>query len=155
MRQHPLETRIPPPVVMLLAGGLAWLCARYLPAASLAVPFRPFVVALVALGGLAMNLLPKLSFDRAGTTVNPLDPTLASRLVTTGVYRHTRNPMYVGQAMLLLAWTLWLQNACALLAVPAFVLYITRFQILPEERHLAVRFPAEYEALRRQARRWL
>ena len=150
-----LETRIPPPVVMLAMGALAWLVARYVPALAVHVPFRIAVVAAVAMLGLALNLGPKLLFQRAGTTINPLHPEQATHLVTTGVYRHTRNPMYVGQALVLLAWTAWLGNLASLFVVPAFVLYLTRFQILPEERVLAARFPEEFAVLRAQARRWL
>jgi protein-S-isoprenylcysteine O-methyltransferase Ste14 len=150
-----LETRIPPPVVMLAMGALAWGLARHAPALAVHVPFRAAATALIAALGLVLNLGPKVLFQRAGTTINPLHPGQATHLVTTGVYRYTRNPMYVGQALVLLAWTVWLGNLASLLAVPAFVLYLTRFQILPEERVLAARFPEEFAALRAQARRWL
>lgn len=72
-----------------------------------------------------------------------------------GPYRFTRNPMYLGMVLILLAWCLWLGNAAALLALAAFVGYITRFQIVPEERALAGRFGAAYEDYRRRVRRWV
>lgn len=152
---HRLETRIPPPVVMLLLGGLAWLAARHAPGLTFALPFHNGIAIAIAVLGLALNLWPKLAFGRAGTTVNPMKPRTTARLVTTGLYRHTRNPMYLGQGLLLLAWGLHLHNALALLAVPAFVTYITRFQILPEERALAARFPDEFAAFRMRVRRWV
>jgi protein-S-isoprenylcysteine O-methyltransferase Ste14 len=152
---HWLETRIPPPLVMALLGLAAFGIARLLPALAFEFPLRVYLAVALALAGLALNLLPKGMFRRAGTTVNPLKPHAATSLVTSGIYRYTRNPMYVGQATILLAWVLWLHNAAALVAVPAFVLYITRFQIQPEERTLSVRFPDAYGAFCKQVSRWL
>lgn len=152
---HRLETRIPPPVVMLLIGGLAWLAARHVPALAFPLPFHNGIAIAIAVLGIALNLAPKLAFDRAGTTVNPMKPGAAARLVTGGLYRYSRNPMYLGQGLLLLAWGIHLHNALALLAVPAFVGYITRFQILPEERALAARFPDQFADFRARVRRWL
>ena len=79
----------------------------------------------------------------------------AEDLVTDGIYAHSRNPMYVGQALLLAAWAVWLAHALAPLGAVAFVLYITRFQILPEERALAARFGDDWRAYRARVRRWL
>lgn len=150
---HKLETRIPPPLVMLLCAASGYLLARAWPWPILLVP--AWVVVALMLAGLALNLLPKLAFRRARTTVNPLRPAAATSLVTGGIYRHTRNPMYLGQALVLLGGMLWLGSAAALLVVPLFVGWITRFQILPEERVLSARFGADYAAFRRAVRRWL
>ena len=150
-----LETRIPPPLVMLLCGGIGYLASR--PAAGLAVPLPvPALLAGALLTlGVTLNLLPKLAFRRARTTVNPLRPSASSALVTHGVYRYTRNPMYLGQAIVLAGAMLYLQNPVAWLAVPLFVLYITRLQIVPEERVLSPRFPEAYALFRQRVRRWL
>lgn len=150
-----LETKIPPPVVMVLFGIAAFGVARILPALSFEFPLRTFVTIALASAGLALNILPKLAFQRAGTTVNPLRPALTTSLVTSGIYRYTRNPMYLGHAVILLGYALYLHNAAALMVVPAFMLYITRFQIQPEERYLSARFPGAYVAFCRQASRWL
>ncbi len=148
-----LETRVPPPLVMLLCGLLGLGLSRWLPAAELPTPWWAAVAVMAA--GLIMNLLPKLAFQRAGTTVNPMRPASSTALITRGVYRYTRNPMYLGQAAFLLGGMLYLQNLLALAVVPMFVLYITRFQIHPEERVLGERFGAQYKAFRQQVRRWL
>ena len=150
-----LETKVPPPLAMLLIGALAWLAARYIHSTSFQLPLSTFVAAAFVIAGLALNLYPKLSFDCAGTTVNPLKPSSTTYLVTSGLYRYTRNPMYLGQSLVLLGWTIYLHNFISLLALPAFVLYISRFQIRPEERYLSVRFPDEYAAFIRRSRRWL
>lgn len=148
-----LETRVPPPFVMLLCGLLGLGLSRWLPAAELPTPWWAAVAVMAA--GLVMNLLPKWAFQRAGTTVNPMRPTSSTALITGGIYRYTRNPMYLGQAAFLLGGMLYLQNVLALAVVPMFVLYITRFQIHPEERVLGELFGDQYKAFRQQVRRWL
>ena len=150
-----LETKIPPPVVMVLLGCIAWVTARFLPALAFELPDHTLIAGAFVAAGLALNVLPKLAFKRAGTTVNPLKPSATTALVTSGIYRYTRNPMYLGQSVILLGWVAYLQNMVGLLAVPAFMLYISRFQIRPEERQLSARFPDAYAAFCRQARRWL
>jgi protein-S-isoprenylcysteine O-methyltransferase Ste14 len=87
--------------------------------------------------------------------MNPIKASAASSLVTSGVYRYTRNPMYLGLSVTLMAWAVFLSNLLALVAVPLFVLYISRFQISPEERVLSSLFGAEYAAYKEKVRRWL
>lgn len=152
---HWLETRIPPPVVMLLLGGVGCVIAQRLPLLSFALPLRISLAVAIASLGVGLNILPKLAFRRAATTVNPINPERATALVTSGIYWHTRNPMYLGHTLILLGWAVYLHNAAALLIVPGFMLYITRFQIQVEERVLAARFPDAYTAFCRQTRRWL
>ncbi|AEQ98421.1 methyltransferase family protein [Xanthomonas oryzae] len=80
---------------------------------------------------------------------------VARQFQVGGGYRYSRNPMYLGHAFILLGWTLYLHHAAALLAVALFVLYVTRFQISPEERQLSVRFPGVYAEFCARVRRWL
>jgi protein-S-isoprenylcysteine O-methyltransferase Ste14 len=94
-------------------------------------------------------------FFRAGTTTNPIKPEKTSTLVTRGVLGLTRNPMYLSLVFYLVAWAVYLSNWATLLLVPAFMLYITRFQIVPEERFLSGRYGAEYIAYQARVRRWL
>lgn len=150
-----LETRIPPPLVMLLCGGIGYLASRLAADLVLPLPMPVMLAGALLTLGVTLNLLPKLAFRRARTTVNPLRPSASSALVTHGVYRYTRNPMYLGQAIVLTGAVLYLQNPVAWLAVPLFVLYITRLQIVPEERVLSARFPEAYALFRQRVRRWL
>jgi protein-S-isoprenylcysteine O-methyltransferase Ste14 len=150
-----LDTRIPPPVVMLLTGVLMWIVARFTP--QLAVDFflqRPLWLTLI-FAGLSCELLPALRFIRARTTVNPLRPQTTSQLVTEGLNRYSRNPMYVGQFLLLIAWAVFLGHALSAVMPLLFALYITQFQILPEERALEARFGDAYANYRARVRRWL
>lgn len=112
------------------------------------------LAAVLAVTGIGFDLAGIVAFRRARTTVNPLRPEKASTLVTDGVYGITRNPMYVGMACLLLAWACWLAGAWTFAGPVLFVAYITRFQIVPEERVLRERF-GDYAAYSSRVRRWL
>ncbi|NCT70681.1 MAG: isoprenylcysteine carboxylmethyltransferase family protein [Xanthomonadaceae bacterium] len=152
-----METRVPPPVVMALSGAVAGGLAQVWPSSLIALPssLRLTMVAALAVLGLLLNLLPKLAFGRAGTTVNPLRPASSRALVTSGLHGVSRNPMYLGHALLLVAWACWLRHPAALIGAPLYMAYVTRYQILPEERALSAMFGAAYEAYRARVRRWL
>lgn len=150
-----LEHRIPPPLVAVLIGVAMWGTARLGPWVELSPVLRIAVAAAVAVTGVAFNVAGMVAFQRAQTTLNPMNPEKASTLVTTGVYRITRNPMYVGGAILLVSWAVYLSSVWALLGPLLFVLYITKLQILPEERALSAMFGSRFDAYRAQVRRWL
>ena len=150
-----LDTAIPPPVAMLLAGAAMWAVAHAWPGFAYALPLSTPVAILLGSVGLVCNLLPKLRFRRVGTTVNPMHPQATRHLVIDGLHRYSRNPMYLGQLLLLVAWAMFLTNGLAMMFPPLFALYITRFQILPEERALAAAFGDAYASYRSKVRRWL
>ncbi len=89
------------------------------------------------------------------TTVNPLTPEATTTMVTSGIYRFTRNPMYLGFLLILAGWAIALSHLLAFVILPLFVWYMNRFQILPEERALASKFPEAFTAHKRSVRRWL
>lgn len=148
-----LELRIPPPLVGLIIGTGMWFVSGGIPA-SLQSGFIAGAVALAG-SGFAIALAGVVAFRRARTTVNPLKPQEASALVTGGVYRITRNPMYLGMLLVLLAWTSLLAAPWTLLGPVAFALYITRFQIAPEERVLQSMFGDTFTAYKARVRRWM
>jgi protein-S-isoprenylcysteine O-methyltransferase Ste14 len=150
-----LEHRIPPPVVGLLCAGAMWLLAKETPALDLPGGVRVSAAVLILAAGLFVMLAGVVSFRRARTTVNPLKPEEATALVTSGVYRYTRNPMYLGMLMVLVAWALFLASPAALAGVLAFWAYIGRFQICPEETALAGLFGSAFADYTRRVRRWL
>ena len=150
-----LELKIPPPVVALLLAGAMWLLSTAMPRVDTPAALRIGTALAIAAAGGAYSLAGMLAFRRAKTTVNPLHPDKASALVTAGVYRFTRNPMYVGLLLVLLAWAVGLSSLEALAGPVAFVLYINRFQIGPEERVLRTKFGREFEAYKSSVRRWL
>jgi protein-S-isoprenylcysteine O-methyltransferase Ste14 len=150
-----LELKIPPPVVALLCALAAWQIAVRVPGLAFDFPGRVALAVALATLGLAIDFLSLLRFLSARTTINPLRPGNASALVAHGLYRYTRNPMYLGLLLVLTAWTLYQGNLIGFAVLPVFVAYLTRFQIVPEERLLAAKFGASYEAYRRAVRRWV
>jgi len=146
--------KIPPLVLVALAAAAMW----FLPAIAVLPRLGPWHVALciaVALLGAAVCLAGVLAFRRARTTVDPMQPAAATSLVVRGIYHYTRNPMYLGFLLVLLAWALYLAKLSALLVLPLFVGYLTVFQIKPEEAALRGRFGADFDAYAARVRRWL
>jgi protein-S-isoprenylcysteine O-methyltransferase Ste14 len=150
-----LELKIPPPAVALVTAVLMWSVSRGLPAFAFTFPGRKLFAISVAAVGLVTSISGVVTFRRAGTTVNPMKPTSSSSLVVWGVYRVTRNPMYLGGLLILTGWAVFLSNALAFLFLPAFILYINRFQIEPEEKALSSLFQEEFVAYKSRVRRWL
>jgi protein-S-isoprenylcysteine O-methyltransferase Ste14 len=150
-----LELKIPPPAVALFLALLMWFTSSVTP--SVEVPFGVRVPTALALAciGQSISITGMVAFRRAKTTINPTKASAASSLVSNSVYRFTRNPMYLGLLLTLLAWAAFLSNPLAVLWVPVFVFYTNRFQITPEERVLSSLFGAEYAAYRNRVRRWL
>ena len=149
-----LENRVPPPLIMLGIGAAMGTSLGTSPAA-LPFPLRAGITAFFFLAAGVFGFPAFSAFRRAKTTINPVEIDQASSLVTGGIYRLTRNPMYVGLALLLCAWAAWLARPIAAFGPLVFVFYITRFQILPEERVLLSKFGKAYEAYRKSVRRWL
>jgi protein-S-isoprenylcysteine O-methyltransferase Ste14 len=153
------ELKVPPPVVALASAALMKLMSGLPGRGALAdvatAESLHLMAPVLAAAGVAVALAGVLEFRRAQTTVSPLKPDTSTRLVTSGIYRHTRNPMYLGMAVVLLAWAAWLGSAWALPGIGVFAAYITRFQIVPEERALSRLFGVEYEEYRERVRRWI
>jgi protein-S-isoprenylcysteine O-methyltransferase Ste14 len=150
-----LELRIPPPAITALVAGAMWGISLLAPSVEMPAFIRVGAAVAIALAGAGFSLAGVISFRRAGTTANPMKPETASSLVCSGIYTHTRNPMYVGLLLVLVAWAIFLSTAWALLGPLALVLYMNRFQIAPEERVLSARFGADYAAYQSRVRRWL
>jgi protein-S-isoprenylcysteine O-methyltransferase Ste14 len=150
-----LELKVPPPVVAVFLTVVMWGISRATPAFDLPMLLRVGVAVAIALAGGSCSISGAVAFRRARTTVNPMKPESASSLVRSGIYRVTRNPMYVGLLMVLVAWAVFLSAPVSFLGPVAFFLYIGRFQIVPEERVLARLFGAEYSEYTSRVRRWL
>ncbi len=154
-RRRGLALRVPPPLVALTVAAAMWLAREQWPALSLSTPVLDVLAVLSAAAGIALALAGIGTFRRADTTIHPTHPERTSTLVTTGVYRLSRNPMYLGLALVLCGWAAWLSNLAAAALVTVFVVYMNRYQIVPEERALCERFGNRYEAYRDSVRRWL
>jgi protein-S-isoprenylcysteine O-methyltransferase Ste14 len=150
-----LELKIPPPIVGSIMALLMWVVSGLGPQLPIGDQTRYGLTGVLVLIGISFDVLGLVAFRAMRTTINPLRPDRTSALVTQGVYRVTRNPMYVGMAFLLLAWGVYLSAWVSLAGVALFVFYITRLQIIPEERVLKQRFGAEFSAYSDRVRRWL
>jgi protein-S-isoprenylcysteine O-methyltransferase Ste14 len=150
-----LELKIPPPAVAFLTAAGIWGLSRVAPPCHLPAGIRLGVALPVALAGTGFSVAGVTAFSRAKTTINPTKPQRASVLVDSGVYGVTRNPMYLGLLLVLLAWAFFLSPTWAWLGPVAFFLYIGRFQIAPEERVLTALFGAQYTTYQSRVRRWL
>ena len=150
-----LELKVPPVLAFVLAcAGLWGLSVQCSP---IRLPWLILQYGAWLFGGLGLcvGFYASLSFKGQGTTVNPMRPEQASKLVDSGIFRYSRNPMYLSLTLLLMAFSLWLGCLANLLIVLLFILYITRFQIIPEERTLLARFGRAYADYCVQVRRWL
>ena len=150
-----LELKVPPPIVAFLVGVAMWGVAYLLPAVLLAAQWRPVAAGACAGFGVIVAFLGFWAFRQAKTTVNPVTPEKASSVVTGGIFSYTRNPMYVGLTAVLVGWAIWLSAPWVFLGPVALMLYLTRFQIIPEERVMSSKFGRDYDDYRNRVRRWL
>lgn len=149
-----MTSRIPPPIIVVIAAVLIWTAARYT-APAILFPGQALLALLLAVIGLVMTLLGVTGLRRTATTMNPLRAEKATTLVTRGIYRVSRNPMYLGLAIVLLAWAIYLATWLGVIVVALYVAYMDYFQIRPEERALASQFGRTFAAYRQAVRRWL
>ena len=150
-----LELKIPPLLALLVIAGAMLGVAYSAPGLSFTLAGSSAIaLVLVALGG-AVTIAGVIAFRDKRTTINPLTPNASSSVVSSGVYRVSRNPMYLGFLLALAGWAVYLSNAGAALLLPAFVAYMTQYQIRPEERALLAKFGSEYAQYASRVRRWL
>ncbi|MEN9674864.1 MAG: hypothetical protein RIS76_760 [Verrucomicrobiota bacterium] len=150
-----LENRIPPTLSAILTGAAMWVATGEPGTIPIPLPVRTLLTGSLALVAVALEGLAILAFRRARTSFNPVRIGSASRVVTTGIFRHTRNPMYLGLVVALGAWAVWLSSPWALIGPALFAGFTHRFQILPEERVLTALFGRDFEDYQRRVRRWL
>jgi protein-S-isoprenylcysteine O-methyltransferase Ste14 len=150
-----LELKVPPLVLVLVLAGAMWFAAMQLPSLAITLPWRHGLAVTISGVGILFILAGVYVFQKAKTTVNPTTPAAASSVVTSGVYRFSRNPMYIGFLLALIGWATFLSHTLPFLLLLVYVAYMNRFQISPEERALSAKFGDEYEAYKQAVRRWL
>ena len=148
-----LRNRIPPPIVTLTFALLSFWLANYLP--KLAFNYQGLLSLIMTLIGLTIIVIGVKTFHKSDTTVNPLNPSEASHLVTHGVFSYTRNPMYLGMVIILLGVSIYNGVYIGIIILPCFIFYITEFQIKPEEEAMEEIFPGDYTDYLKRVRRWL
>ncbi len=150
-----LEHKIPPPIVTLIAAGGIYLSSKLSPLNALTIEPAYWLGGALALLGFGIMLAGALEFRRARTTVNPLNPEQASELVISGIFKRTRNPMYLGMSLILGGATLVIGHLIGLIWLMAFMVYIQTYQITPEEKAMQKLFGDAFVQYRQQVRRWI
>lgn len=152
---HRLELRIPPPVVMLFFCVLVLVTKQGIAIYRFDTDWsRPLGWVLILLG-LVSGAAGVLRFRKESTTIDPSNPYKTSYLVKNGLYRISRNPMYLGLGLILIGIELLTAELAGMIWVLAFFMYMTRFQILPEERALSQKFGDEFKKYKQKTRRWI
>ncbi|MDC0008226.1 isoprenylcysteine carboxylmethyltransferase family protein [bacterium] len=149
-----MKLKLPPVIVFGVFAGLMFLMAKLLPYGDFEFFGRSYL--MFGLFGLAFftGALAVLQFVQSKTSIDPKVPVKATKLVVNGLYKVTRNPMYLALLLILLAWGIWLGNAFSVLLAAGFVSYMNRFQIIPEEEALSQLFGKEYRDYCKMVRRW-
>lgn len=150
-----LELKVPPVALVAIVAASMWIVSRTSPNLSFTIPGVAWFSTGIAVVGVCIAIIGVLEFRAAGTTVDPRVPDQSVSLVVRGVYRRSRNPMYLGFLLALSAWGLFLGSIPSLLFLPAFIIYMNRFQIVPEERLMCEKFGESYNKYSSEVRRWV
>ncbi len=149
-----MHLKIPPFFVALITALLMYALASVLPFGNFEFTGKQYLIFFLLALGLLISIVSLIQFFIKKTTVNPQTPNGASFLVVSGLYKYTRNPMYLSMLLFLLAWSLYLSNAFNILLAAGFVSYMNKFQIIPEEKALHELFGKEYRFYTKSVRRW-
>ncbi|MDC9728382.1 MAG: isoprenylcysteine carboxylmethyltransferase family protein [Methyloprofundus sp.] len=153
--KNTLELKIVPPLAMFISVGLIYAAAHFFPWSIVSLGYKQELTSFFIILAMLFDFSALAFFSRAKTTINPFQPEKSSSLVTSGIYKITRNPMYIGLVCLLIAWTIWVGSLLGFVVIFLFQQYITRFQIMPEERALRQLFGENYDDYCLQVKRWL
>ncbi|OIO74571.1 MAG: isoprenylcysteine carboxyl methyltransferase [Zetaproteobacteria bacterium CG1_02_53_45] len=150
-----LSLKIPPPLVALLCAVAIWGLSEIFPPHGIGVEIRRSIACILLGMAISIDLWALVSFKLAKTTIDPRYPHKTSAIVSSGIYRYTRNPMYLGLILTLSALSIWLGAKFGLFVVGGFIMYINTFQIIPEEEHLEKKFGDVYIRYKTKVRRWI
>jgi protein-S-isoprenylcysteine O-methyltransferase Ste14 len=150
-----LHLKVPPVAAALIAAALMYGLSAIPPQSSFPLPHKNTITVIVFLFGFSIAASGVVSFHRRETTVNPTRPSTTKSLVANGVYQFSRNPMYLGLSVVLVALGVYLANPLVMIVVvTAFVLYMNKYQIEPEEQALQRLFGEDFTAYKKNVRRW-
>ena len=148
-----MSNKIPPPIVTLFFGLCIYLSRPYFPEFSFSILNSLSTISFVL--GITVFATAVSSFKRQNTTVNPISIEKASSLVVNGVFKYSRNPMYLGMLFILLGLTFKFNLIGGLLFTSLFMIFISKFQIKPEEAAMEKLFDQEWKNYIKNVRRWL
>lgn len=149
-----MKLKLPPVLVFVIFSILMYVLSIVLPFGDFDFFGRQFLAFFLVGSGAIVGLVSLIQFYVVKTSIDPRTPSKVSSMVTKGLYKYSRNPMYLALLMVLLAWGLWWGNAFNTLLAAGFVGYMNRFQIIPEEEELAATYGKEFRHYCTQVRRW-
>ena len=150
-----MKLLIPPPILALMSAILMLIISKYFNKANFSLNQHNQFALFFLIVALIIIFISIAKFIKIRTTISPLKPNKTSILVDSGIYKYTRNPMYLGLLLILFSLFLYLKNFLSFLVLPLFVIYITKNQILPEEKVLENLFGDQYKKYKNKVRRWI
>ena len=135
--------------------GLMWAIHEFIQIEMLLFDSERYIVRVLLVLGVIIGILGVTEFSRRSTTVNPHKPQKTTTLVRSGIYRLTRNPMYLGMAIILLAGMVKFGNGINIIVIPLYIWVMNTIQIQPEEEVMEQKFGQKYLAYKKEVRRWL
>lgn len=150
-----LKLKIPPPVYAIFIAVIMWLLHKYFPLLQLFnEPYNKIGIGLIVFA-VCLDVWSLFLFMKRQTTPNPMKPENTSELVGNGLYKISRNPMYVGLLIILTGFAIWMGSLMPFFMLPVFYFVVTEMQIKPEEKILEVKFGKVYLDYKKKVRRWL
>ena len=148
-----MEAKIPPPVVTLVFGISIYFSREIFQAVE--IKYSSYIGILLLVLGLAILISAVRLFRKDKTTVNPLSPEQATKLVTDGIFKYSRNPMYLGMVFILSSMAVFFNLIGGIILIALFCIYITKFQIIPEEKAMSNLFSQDFNKYKQATRRWI
>ncbi|WP_201629061.1 methyltransferase family protein [Psychrobacter maritimus] len=150
-----LALKVPPVAQVIITAAAMYGVSKMVPALTFSLNGSTALAVGLGVMGMSLGVMGVTQFKKAQTTPNPQALEKVSSLVTSGIYRYSRNPMYLGLVLILLGWAFYLSHFLGFVLLPVFILYMTRFQIQPEEQMMARKFGKTYQAYLNKVRRWI
>ena len=146
-------SKIPPPLVVLILVISTFFSSKKID--LIQIPFQSLISIFILSMGILILLNPVLKFKKSKTTINPIKFKKVNKLVTSGIYKYSRNPMYLGLLMIVISSSIFYLNIYSILTPLFFYLWINRFQIKREEVFLTEKFGEDYLSYKKKTRRWI
>ena len=150
-----LALKVPPVAQVIITAAAMYGVSKMVPALTFSLNGSTALAVGLGVIGMSLGVMGVTQFRKAQTTPNPQALEKVSSLVTSGIYRYSRNPMYLGLVLILLGWAFYLSHFLSFVLLPVFILYMKRFQIQPEEQMMARKFGKTYQAYLNKVRRWI
>tara|TARA_Y100000768_G_scaffold69620_1_gene48961 strand:+ start:1041 stop:1484 length:444 start_codon:yes stop_codon:yes gene_type:complete len=145
--------KIPPPLIVLVLVISIYFSSKKIDLIN--IPFKLQISFFILSIGILIFLYPVLQFIKSKTTVDPIKFKKVNKLVTSGIFKYSRNPMYLGMLMVVLSTSIFYLNIYSILTPFLFIFWINKFQIKREEAFLTEKFGKEYLSYKNKTRKWL